>query len=250
MPVQPHATSSAHTTRALVAGTKTTQRVETPTELQANKPLAEVLSPLQEIAQAITKLIAQEKPQNQTKNILEGILVFIKATEKSEKGKGGLSEKTSELSTVHKSIKADLSHLYMTLHKRLDDILGTASESLSVADKVLKGVDAINSSTKDLSREVGKVSNAANKIVVTTATYKEAVLNNQMMGLRASVNPIVLSDLDRKARQILIEFSNPGGNDLLTKSLMEIKGKAEGIINSLEDKEKLEDIKVESILKT
>ncbi|KAH9955353.1 hypothetical protein BC827DRAFT_1321218 [Russula dissimulans] len=248
-PVQPRATSSARTTRASVAGTKTTQRGEHPVETNAKKLAAEGLSPLQEIAQAITGILTQEKTQPRVMEILEGILKFIKETENAEKEKG-LSVKATELSSMHKSIKADLSSVYSSLHKRMDEILDTASESLSVADKVLKGVDAINSSTKNLSGEVGKVSDAANKIADTTATYRDGVLKNQTQSLRSNVNPIVLSDLDRKARQILVEIGDTEGNDVLTKSLGEIKLKAEDILNSMEDKDKPGNIRIEAVLKT
>ncbi|KAH9955770.1 hypothetical protein BC827DRAFT_1158078 [Russula dissimulans] len=216
-PVQLYATSSAHTTRVSVA---------------------DGLSPLQEIAKV--------------KFVLEGILQFIKETKslEKEKEKEGPSERMSELSSIHKSIKTDLLYLYTTLYKRLDEILDMASKSLSVVDKVLKGVNVISSSTKDLSREVDKMSATANKIADSMAMYRDAVLKNQTLSLCSNINPITLSDLDRKLRQILIEISDMEGNNILTKSLREIKDKAEGIINSMKDKEKPTDIKVESIAKT
>ena|SRR6267142_901997 len=44
-------------------------------------------SPIQVIAQAITEIIAKEKLQSRPKELLEGILKFIKETEDEECGK-------------------------------------------------------------------------------------------------------------------------------------------------------------------
>jgi len=70
----------------------------------------------------------------------------------------------------------------------------------------------------------------------------EILLNN--------VNPTVLNDLERKAKQILLEFSSTEANDVLAKSLAELKDKANNIIGAMEDSKdvkKLANTKIESV---
>ena len=85
------------------------------------------------------------------------------------------------------SIKTDLSTISKSFHERLGVILETASATLTATETVQRGVELISVSTKDLKGKVGKVSDAADKIADTTATYRDAVLKNQTQGNRTEV---------------------------------------------------------------
>jgi len=214
------------------------------------KRVKERLSPLQEVARGLTQIVATEKVSGRVKQLLVGLLTFIEDTESAERDKGSTLERNSEVSTMHKSIKADLSHMYSSIFKQLDTILSTADKTLSTADKIQKEVEEINDSMKDLSGKVGRVSDVTNKIADTTATYRDAVLKTQAQSPRNNVDPIVLSDLDRKARQILLEFSITVDTDPLEKSLMELKDNANEIIDGMVSSGKPANAKIESITKT
>ena len=244
------ATEQTTLNRAKSSTANTTRSATAAPAAKAAKRVEEKLSPLQEVARGLTQIVATEKISGRVKQLLVGLLTFIEETGVAEGDKGNTSERNTDVSAMHKSIKADLSHMYSSIFKQLDTILSTASETLSTAEKVQKEVDSINDSTKDISGKVGRVSDATNKIADSTATYRDAVLKTQAQNPRSNVDPVVLSDLDHKARQILLEFSVATDTELLDKSLSEIKDNANKIINDMVSSGKPANARIESITKT
>ena len=173
--------SSSYQTRATTqaaASTKTdTQqnKASNATKSRAAEPSKEPSSSnkqksttLQLIAEALKHVIAKEKLEKTTKALLEGILKFIRETEESEKKKAGSLAAQTEVSTLHKAIKQDLSWMYETLAKQIDGVLNTASITLENSEKILADSKDLKEATKEVSSKVGKVNDAVDKIVTTT----------------------------------------------------------------------------------
>jgi len=64
------------------------------------------------------------------------------------------------------------------------------------------------------------------------------------------MDPKVLGDMDRKAKQILLNIYNTEGNNTLAKSLSELKDKANEMLKAMEDNKKPNIVKVEVVMKT
>jgi hypothetical protein len=97
--------------------------------------------------------------------------------------------------------------------------------------------------------KVSEVTKAANKIATNTVTYWDAVLCPPKQTNRVSADPRVLNNMDRKAKQILVEIFDVEGNNTLAKSILEIVRKANEVITGMQDASKPKDIKVESAQK-
>ena len=67
---------------------------------------------------------------------------------------------------------------------------------------------------------------------------------------KASVNPKILGNMDRKAKQILVDIFDEEGVNTLEKSLTELTAKANEVLAGMSNADKLAVVKVKAILKT
>jgi hypothetical protein len=104
----------------------------------------------------------------------------------------------------------------------------------------------------NLEGKVSKVADAADKIETCTKSYRDVVMTKAAPAAIANVDPKILGDRERKAKQILVQIfeSDTEGKATLAKSLTEIKEKANEVIASMEDGDHPKDAKVESVIKT
>ena len=115
---------------------------------------------------------------------------------------------------------------------------------------MLKEAEEANKGIKEMTLKVTKVTDTMDKIVSESKTYRDALLNRPAQSNRAKVDPKVLSDLDRKAKQILVDVYGEEGDALLSKSLTAIVDKANKVIESMNDAAKPAETKVITALKT
>src|SRR5712675_3174412 len=80
--------------------------------------------------------------------------------------------------------------------------------------------------------------------------YRDTLLAKPNQTNRMGVDPKILSDLERKAKQILVGVHGSDGDALLSKSLTEIIGKANDALTPIEDSAKPKEVKVVAALKT
>jgi len=97
--------------------TNTAQSTSLAPKKKVSKPKDVVLTPLQEIAHALSGALAKGKTLEWVKRKIKGILEYTKVAEELERTKGDKDEGLPEVSEMHKSIKADLSTIYNTLHE-------------------------------------------------------------------------------------------------------------------------------------
>jgi hypothetical protein len=129
-------------------------------------------------------------------------------------------------------------------------VQNTASKALQSTSKVLKEVEEARTEARDMASKVSRVTEATDKIASETETYRDALLARPKQSSRNSVDLKVLTDVDHKEKQILVEIFDVEGNNTLAQSLMAIVSKANGAIASMEDAGKRKDIKVLTALKT
>ena len=207
-------------------------------------------SPLQRIAAAIGQIISKEDIDNATKQSLEDIITFIHGEKEKEDQRINQIIDSAKDGAIRKSIKTDLIEMYNSLKRQLNGIQETANATLTSTSKLLEDTENVAAATKDLTGKVGKITDTANKIATDTSKYRDAVLTRPTQTLRASTDPKVLGDIERKGRQILVEHLDMEGTNVLGKSLTELTTKANEAISTIEDSKKPKDIKVQTLFKT
>ena len=208
------------------------------------------LSPLQRMARAISETITKCRITGQAKTQLEGIVKYAREAEEREKKMKAAREPPPVASAIHKAIKDDISHMYTNLAKQLNDIQNTVNETLSGTDKIQKEVETVKNTSKELESKVVKITDTADKIAVATTPYRDAVLSKPAQTNRAFTDPKVLGDIDRKAKQVLVEIFDTDLDNMMAKSLTELKDRANEAIAAMGDGDKPKDLKVVSAYKT
>ena len=208
------------------------------------------VSPLQHVAFAITDIIANNKLPSQVKLLLEGIIKFTKEEEDRQKKIKDARDASSIASAVHKAIKEDISQVHSSLTKQLNDIQETANATLTGTDRIQNGIESVHSMSKELDSKVAKVTGAADQLVAANTPYRDAVLSKTPQALKAHTDPKVLGDMERKAKQILVEIYDTEGNDTMAKSLTELKDRANATLAAIEERDKPKDARVDTVLKT
>ena len=208
------------------------------------------LSPLQHVAQIITEIITRHKMSSQVKLLLEGVIKYTKEEEDRERKLKATRDATLVASVVHKAIKDDITKMHSSLAKQLNDIQETANATLTGTDVIQKEIISVNNVSKELESKVAKITDTADQLVVATTPYRDAVLSNPPQTIKTFTDPKVLGDMERKAKQVLIEIFDAEGNDTMAKSLTELKDKANATLATIEERDKPKDAKVDSVLKT
>jgi hypothetical protein len=208
------------------------------------------LTTLQTVTQAILVILKQAKLEKKVKTLLEDIVNFINIVEEKEKERSANAVLQLEVSTLHKAIKQDLLRMHEALAKQIDGILDTASATLENADKALAIAQNLNEATKEISSKVGKVNDTADKIASDAQTYREVLARSPTVVSKLALDPKVLGDMERKARQILIDIFDEDGNNTLASSLTELIAKANEAIGKIADADKPDKVTVESATQT
>jgi len=201
------------------------------------------------VARRLEIIISKHSPSSQLKLALMEVVNEARKAGDEELGKGEHITPNA-VETLHKHIRADLLHPYNGLNSRIVEVQNRQKQILNSAEIINKATVNLQSTTKELEDKVGKVNNTTDKIANTTMSYKEALLSNPSNMNKAGVDLKVLNDLDRKARQILISYSSTEDNATLNTSLLDLKDKANQVIDNLEDPTRPTLAKVEGVTRT
>ena len=216
----------------------------------ARKPATTLSALLKPIVEALYRILDGE---DSTERIIEGIFRYIKEAEKAERIARVSKEREEiqeEVSTLRKGFTAELCKVQEDLNNRLNGITGVVNVTLETSEKALKVAEEVKGSARDILNKLGKVTNVADKIADTTQSYRDALVNRQTPSLKANADPKVLGDIDRRAKQLLVDVYGDEGNATLEKSLTEIISKANRVLDGMTDGNKPEEVKVEVALKT
>jgi hypothetical protein len=145
-----------------------------------------------------------------------------------------LTQKLGE--RVEKSLQEEMSKLSITIKNSLIDQYKT----LSPPDSLTETVASLKQVASDMTKSIGEATTATTQITDTAHTYKQALLQAAPRTTQAQAqqdraphsDPRIIRDLDRKARQILIDTIDP---KVLNVSLDEIKEKVRKSIVEITD---------------
>jgi hypothetical protein len=98
--------------------------------------------------------------------------------------------------------------------------------------------EELKGGTNELISKIGNVTTVADKIADTTQSYRDVLVARQAPAHMTSVDPKVLGDVERRAKQILIDLYDKDGANILGRSLEEQVGKANEVIDKMTDANK------------
>ena len=111
-------------------------------------------------------------------------------------------------------------------------------------------MENIHTITKELDTKVKKITETTNVIESNTKSYREALIATPVGMNMQAANPIMISDFEWKERQILLSYTSSNNNATLQISLMDLKSKANAILEGIEGPERPESTKVEGVSRT
>ena len=205
------------------------------------------LSTLQPIVEALNRILAGD---GSTVDTIKWIFGYIRDMEKAEKQRKGSAESQEKVSDIHKTFREDIQNVCNYLANRMIGIENTVNATRDSSVKTLKVAEELKEKSAEILSNVGKVTNATVKIADTTQSYREALMSRPSPSNKASVDPKVLCDMERKDKQILIDIFDEEGANTLGTSLTELVAKANGALDSIKGEDKPEPVKVESAHKT
>ena len=162
----------------------------------------------------------------------------------------GQAATTNMVRVSHEQIKADLHSLYKALDSRLTEIQGSQKKLLTSMETLSKTTDNLCTTARELKTKVLKVTDTTDKIVNTAMSYRDVLLTKADTPNRESIDPKVLSDIERRSKQILINCSMAEIRDTANTSLVELREKANTIIKDMDNYCCLEVMAVEMVTKT
>ena len=183
---------------------------------------------MQRVATALEQVIAKHSLPGQTRTALTEVMELVKNAAGEEKDAEN-HVPFNAVETMHERFKADLHAVHDSLDGKISDLQ--------------HGQQKLLSSTESLSK-------TAEHLRSTTTSYRDALLAKPSSSLKLNADPKVLSDLDRRARQILIAYSISEENATLNVSLLDLKDKANKIATEMEDPTRPETVKIESVTRT
>jgi len=201
------------------------------------------------IAEMLAAVIKSGKLDTPTKQSVEKVIKVAKEAKVKEEARALSSGEKGKVSAIRDAVLADLVNLHKALDKGIVQVQQSCDVIIENTSKVMKDVEEAKTGTKDLACKVNKVTDAADKIASDNSSYQDALLSKPMMSNRDSADPRILSDMDRKAKQILVDIYDKDENNILTKSLTSIIDKANKAIAIIQDKCKPKDVKVVAALK-
>lgn len=154
------------------------------------------------------------------------------------------------MSNVHdicKVLLADLSGKYEALENKLLHLAENQVQILKVTESLTKKMEGLDAAAKGIVDKVAEVndSDATVQIASTTMSYKDVLLAQPNQPFGSMVDLKIKDNLNRNARQILVNMLS---DDLMGKSISEIKKKASEIITGMDDiHNHLELVEIESV---
>ena len=229
--------------------TQTTEAAADMAHTLTRKGFSTSIDTLQPIVEALNKIL---DGNGSTIDIIKGIFRYIREIEAMEARNQDRLEIQAEVSTFSNAFKTHLSQVKDDLNHRLNSITATLNVTLETTKKVLKVAEDIKGKTSDIMSDVGKVTNVTGKIADTTQSYRDALISRQSptSSNKSTVDPKILSDLERKDRQILVDIYDEEGTCTMDKSLTELSDVANEALDKMSNGSKPDKVKVVGVHKT
>ena len=154
-------------------------------------------------------------------------------------------EKSKKVEEAPKTLSGKMDE---TLEKGLEKLstlveasLANQKELQNTSKKLEEAAEDIHKSTQDVNRNLAAASDTSSKLTNTVSTYKEMLLtvpqiqqNEPRSGVKrnTTVDPRITRDMERKAKQVLVDVLN---SEVTNQSLDELRNKLNKLISESED---------------
>ena len=149
-----------------------------------------------------------------------------------------------------KAVKSDLGKFSEGLNGQLNGITSSLKATLESSEKAQKALEGLISDSSTILNKIGSITSATDKITDATQSYRDVLVTRQAPTHKNSVDPKVLRDMERKAKQILVDIYNKEGINTLEKSLMELITNANKALDKMVEAAKPSLVKIETAYKT
>jgi hypothetical protein len=205
------------------------------------------IATLQPIVEALNKILVGN---GLTVDTIKGIFKYIKEVEAAERNNKDRMEMQAEVSSFCKAFKDSIQQVQSNISLQLNNIVGILNVTLETSKKTLKVAEEIQGKTADIISGVGKVMNATDKIADTTLSYCNILMTRQAPTNKLNADPKVLSDMEQRDRQILVDIFDEEGTCTMDKSLMKLIDMVNKALDKTSDGQKPDRVKVKGVHKT
>jgi hypothetical protein len=188
-------------------------------------------------------------PPNLTKTLQAIITLLQEANNMSAQFTPVLETLTQKIGErVEKSLHEELNKMSNTLKSSLAD----QCKALGSPDSLTETVASLKQVASDMTKTIGEATTATTQITDTAHSYKQALLQAAPREFQAQPrgtlqsDPRIMRDMDRKARQILIDTADPR---IMNVSQDEIKEKVRSSIAEITDLPPPQDTRIAEISK-
>ena len=137
-----------------------------------------------------------------------------------------------DVRAIRKDLLADFSAWQSTIEEKMGNLASSQQQILKATETITKEAIGINAAAKDIEHKVTKVNATTDQIANTTKTYKEALITQSSKFAGTTADLKLADSVERKAKQILVDIHS---DDLVGKSLSEIRDKANSAIEGIDD---------------
>jgi hypothetical protein len=228
---------------------------------QKGRPQRQSLPPttalLRYIIDALSLLLITEKVGKGTQKRIEAVIAVAEAADEKDRSEKDKKETSGATVTqgidpvTRDDIRDDLIKVHDSLIKHLNVMQNTALESLTGINTLSLKTTEISGESKNLTAQIGKVTESTDKIASNTTAYRDVVLTGKTQENKTRLDPKILVDLQRKDKQLWVDIHDKGDVNTLSKSLSVLVEQANTAIDSLVGSDdKPDDAKVVAVLKT
>lgn len=198
---------------------------------------------LSAIANRLDEIIEKCKTTDHFKKTISSLAKYTWSA--AEHDQGTVIQLTMEdLKSVQDDIKADLSKWCDTIESKLDEMGSKQSEILEATANFNEQASGLQTAAREIESHVGKVTSATDKITSNATPYRDALLGDPGKTTNDAAVERVLIDVERKAKQIMIVIKD---FDTATITIDKLVDKVNGIIAKIQDRDRPDSVKVESI---
>ncbi len=150
----------------------------------------------------------------------------------------------ADMKAAQDEIKADISIWCDTIKGKLNNLDKKQNKILESIASIGKRAEGLQAVAREIESHVGKVTNATDRLANNATLYRDTVIGGAGRSGGKAVDGRIQIDVERKAKQILIDFKDNNTAMTSTEALID---KANEIIVSIDDTGRLETTKVEAI---
>ena len=203
----------------------------------------------QVFVEALDIITATHTLEEKTKIALSKMKLLAMQGSEQNSTAAGQQEFIASMKALHNFLKADLEHWHNSIKAKLEHIVADQSKILALTENTAKDTETLKAASAEMKTSLGKVNISTAKVVDTAVSYCDALLakgTSPSPPHATSVDHRVISDMERKAKQVLIIYHN---EEVENKSQTDLKDKANEIIASLSSLSPPTGAKIENMMK-